>query len=269
MDKRIASNLVVGVFAFLGLTLFVWLLFNMGSGQGVFSSNYALWGKFEHVKGLHFGSEVTLNGLRIGTVKQINFSPDNKELNVELSIAKRFQQNIRKDSIAKVVTQGMLGDKFVDISLGDPAQEVLNDGQAIVTMEEKDLFSKSGGLIDELSKKLDKKGEIDEILRNLNRASFSIAAIASEAQKGKGILAEVTRGNSGEKLNRSLTHLENILRKIDEGEGTLGGLMNDPTVYEDVKTIVGGAKRSSVLKYFVNQFKDSGVAPAVEEKKKK
>lgn len=258
MDKRITNNLVLGAFVLLGSTLFVLLLFNMGEGQGIFSSQYNLYGHFPHVKGLHYGSEVALNGLRAGTVKEITIGPDGKELIVQLSIHKKFQEKIRRDSIAKVVTQGMLGDKYIDVTLGLPDQEMLKDGESIRTEEEKDILSKSGGLIDEISKKLDKKGEIDEILRNLSQASAHLAAITADATKGKGLLAEVTKGSSGEKLNRSISSLESILRKVDQGEGTLGALINDPTVYEDIKTIMGGAKRSTVLKYFVNEFKDDG-----------
>ena len=264
MDKRISTNLFVGVFVLIGLTLFVLLLFNMGGGQGVFSSQYTLFGKFAHVKGLHYGSEITLNGLRVGTVKNIHISAEAKELVVELSLNKKFHDRIRKDSVAKVVTQGMLGDKYIDVTLGTPTEPTLNHGEFIETAEEKDLFTKGGGFIDELSKKFDNRGDIDSILKNLNRASYDIATITAEAKKGKGLIAELTNGKSGERLASATTHLESILRKIDEGEGTFGALMNDPTIYEDVKTILGGAKRSSILKYFVNTFKDS-----TEKEKKK
>lgn len=265
MDKRVGSNLIVGGFVVLGLVLFVFLLFNMGGGQGVFSSRYTLYGKFSHVKGLHYGSEVTLNGLRIGTVKEINIGPDGKELVAQISINRQYSNKIRKDSIAKVVTQGMLGDKFIDISLGSDATEELKEGDYLDTQEEKDILSKSGGLIEEISKKFDRNGDIDEILKNLSAATANIKQITADATKGKGLLAEVTKGESGNKLNRAMGHLESILKKVDNGDGTLGALMNDPTVYEDIKTILGGAKRSSILKYFVGQFKDSGQ----EEPKKK
>lgn len=254
MDKRIASNVILGTFVLIGLTIFVLLIFNMGGGQGIFTSQYTLYGRFSHVKGLHYGSEIALNGLRIGTVKQIHIDQESRELIVEISIAKKFQDKIRKDSVAKVVTQGMLGDKFIDISLGTPDQETLKQGEYITTLEEKDILTKSGGLIDELSKKLDKRGEIDEILRNLVRATANIAQITTDAQKGKGLIAELTKGTSGEKMNSAVTRLDNIMRKIDQSEGSLGAFINDPTIYEDVKTILGGAKRSSILKYFVNQF---------------
>ncbi|NBT58027.1 hypothetical protein EBT16_04505, partial [bacterium] len=64
-------------------------------------------------------------------------------------------------------------------------------------------------------------------------------------------------GTSGRSLNEALSHLDSIMKKIDSGDGTLGSLVNDPTVYEDVKSVLGGAKRSSILKYFMRQFIES------------
>ncbi len=55
-----------------------------------------------------------------------------------------------------------------------------------------------------------------------------------------------------------MDHLEEITRKINSGQGTLGAIINDPTVFEDLKSMMGGAKRSSVLKYFMQKFIQSG-----------
>ena len=65
MDKKITNNLVLGAFVLVAFFLFVFLLFNMGSGTGIFSRQYTLIAKFPHVKGLHLGSEVSLAGLRV------------------------------------------------------------------------------------------------------------------------------------------------------------------------------------------------------------
>jgi phospholipid/cholesterol/gamma-HCH transport system substrate-binding protein len=47
--------------------------------------------------------------------------------------------------------------------------------------------------------------------------------------------------------------MSSIFEKIDNGQGTLGGLVNDPTIHDDLKTILGGAKRSTILKYIIRQ----------------
>lgn len=259
MDKRISNNIIVGIFVAVGFALFVFLLFTMGGGQGIFRSHFALYGRFPHVKGLHPGSEVSLSGLRIGTVKTITVATDEtKELIVEMSITSSFRDKIRKDSVAKVVTQGVLGDKYIEISIGSPDAPVIEPNSQIPTQEVQDLFAKGGGLVEDIAKHFKNGGDFETFIKNLNIISHNLAVLTTDLSKDKGLIHEITRGTSGQKLNSSLTHLDNILKKVDSGEGTLGALMNDPTVYEDIKNILGGAKRSNVLKYFMRQFMEDG-----------
>ena len=55
------------------------------------------------------------------------------------------------------------------------------------------------------------------------------------------------------------------MEKIDEGQGTLGGLINDPTVHDDLKTILGGAKKSKLLKFLIHQATKGGEEAEKEE----
>ncbi len=98
--------------------------------------------------------------------------------------------------------------------------------------------------------------------------STNLVELTSQAKNKNGLLHEVVHGNSGAHFNKSTASLSSILQKIDHGEGTLGALINDPTVYEDVKAMMGGAKRSTVLKYFMKQFIDSGDKEASKEEEK-
>ena len=84
-----------------------------------------------------------------------------------------------------------------------------------------------------------------------------------------GLWSELVRGNSGTHLSSASDHLSSILRKIDSGEGSLGALINDPSVYEDLKSMMGGAKRSAILKYFMRSFIESGKDGSPENSSKK
>ena len=92
--------------------------------------------------------------------------------------------------------------------------------------------------------------------------------MTSEAKTKNGLLHELIYGASGAQFSKSTTSLSSILQKIDQGEGTIGALINDPSVYEDLKSMMGGAKRSTVLKYFMKQFIDSGDKEAEKEDEK-
>lgn len=259
MDKKIANNMLVGIFVAVGFVVFIFLVFNMGGGGGIFASNYTLYAKFPEVKGLHPGSEISLSGLRIGVVKDITVSTDGtKQLITEFSISRKMKSQIRQDSNAMIRTQGMLGDKYIEISIGSASSPELESGAFIRSVEEQDFFSKGGNLVEGISKQFKDGGNVDVLLANLTRLSDNLATISTDIRKNRGVLNELIYGKSGESLNRSLNHLEGILKKIDSGDGTLGSLVNDPTIYEDLRAMMGGAKRSSILKYFMREFIEEG-----------
>jgi phospholipid/cholesterol/gamma-HCH transport system substrate-binding protein len=258
MDKKIANSMIVGVFVILGFLALVFVLFTMGSGS-VFTPTFRLKAKFSQVNGLHMGSEVLLAGLRIGVVKDITISAgENKELVADLSLEREYQDRLRADSVASIKTAGVLGDRYIEISIGSPSAPVLQHGEFIKTEEPPDLLSQSGHLVEGISKEFDKNGEFTQFLTHLNTLSENLITITADIRKDKGLLHELVYGSSGAKVNQSVDHLEQILRKINNGEGSLGALINDPTVYEDVKAMLGGAKRSTILQYFMKQFIQSG-----------
>jgi len=259
MDKKIANNIIVGVFILLGILGFVFVIFSMGNGRGFLSPQFTLYGKFSNVKGLHYGSEVSLAGLRVGVVKNITVSDtETKELIVELSLSRSVSDRIRQDSVATIRTQGVLGDKYIEISIGTPSLPALEDGSMIQTSELSDLFTKGGNLVEGINRYFEKGSKFDDLIINLNQVAHNLATITSQVRQQKGLLHEMIYGTSGEKMSRAVGHLEAIASKIDRGDGTLGALVNDPTVYEDLKHLLGGAKRSSVLNYFMRQLIESG-----------
>lgn len=262
MDKKIANNVIVGIFVIVGFVGFLFVLFNINGGKGMFSRDKSIFGKFEHVKGLNYGSEVALAGLRIGTVNKISLAPDGtKELVVEMTISPDMFDRIRKDSVATIKTSGVLGDKYIEISIGTLTEPGIEAGAFIPTEEPADIFSKTGTVVDDISRQFKQGSDFDQLLANLNRAASNLVVITDGLKSKTGLWHEMVAGTSGEKVSKATGHLEGILRKVNAGEGTLGALINDPTVYEDLKALMGGAKRSSILKYFMRQFIESGEVP--------
>ncbi|MEZ4815611.1 MAG: hypothetical protein R3A80_10465 [Bdellovibrionota bacterium] len=80
---------------------------------------------------------------------------------------------------------------------------------------------------------------IDKILENLERASDN--------------LKKNTEGNWGTSIDKTLARLESVVTKIDKGQGTLGALVNDSSLHEDMRVLLGGAKRSKIVRFLVKQ----------------
>lgn len=267
MDRKLGNNVIVGALVVAGICAFVFILFNIGGGGGLFSRNYSLYSRFKHVKGLHFGSEVSLAGLRIGTVKDISIAKDNpKELLVELHIDATHRDRIRGDSVATIRTQGVLGDKYIEVALGSPDFPVLPPGSTLATREDEDFFAKGGSLVSEVKRQFEKGGDVDKVLANLAVLSQNLVVLTTDIRRERGLLHEMVYGKSGAELSAAARELHLILAKIQQGEGTIGGLVNDPTVYEDLKSLLGGAKRSSILRYFLRSFSEDGQPKAQADK---
>ena len=119
----------VGVVIAVAALVLVIAVFAVGDQEGVWKRRYELRVKYTDIYGLQTGCNVRLAGLRVGAVKHIEFSrtePGN--LIVVLKVDRNVQSLIRSDSKAIIGTLGLLGDKTVEISVGSPDQEMLEDG---------------------------------------------------------------------------------------------------------------------------------------------
>src|SRR5438105_973529 len=140
MEKRGVNHLIVGAFVLAGVISLITVLFNIGGGKGVFTRKGKYYAKFSHVKGLNYGSEVSLMGFRIGTVSGIKVGDaGQKDLVVEMEIDKDMQDRLREDSIATIRTSGVLGDKYVEINMGSANSPPLKDGSFVKSEEPEDI----------------------------------------------------------------------------------------------------------------------------------
>lgn len=107
------------------------------------------------------------------------------------------------------------------------------------------------------------KGRLGSSLQSLSTSADNLEDITTRLRSGPGMLHEAIyaegKRSLAENLNDAALRLNNVLTKLDEGKGTLGAFLNDPTLYEDMKIITGGAKRSGrvrrVVEYTINKYK--------------
>ncbi len=120
----------VGVFVFLALLFLSIGIFLIGNKEFLFSPTYRLKAEFQTVSGLNNGAEVRIGGIHQGTVTEIDLpSQPGGKVNVVMNLRTQTRDVVRSDSRATIKTEGILGDKFVEISFGSPnAGAVPNDG---------------------------------------------------------------------------------------------------------------------------------------------
>src|SRR5262249_45834385 len=125
-------------------------VFLIGNKDFLFSSTYRLNAEFQNVAGLNNGAEVRIGGIHQGTVKEIDLpsQPDGK-LTVVMNLKSETRNIIKKDSRASIKTEGLLGDKYVEISFGSPRAEPIADGGTIASEPQKDMSEQAQALADD------------------------------------------------------------------------------------------------------------------------
>jgi phospholipid/cholesterol/gamma-HCH transport system substrate-binding protein len=199
-----------GAFIFIALIIFAVMIFWIGGNRFLFSGTYLIRAPFDNVAGLDEGAPVRTGGVRIGTVERIQLpqQPDDK-ISVEMQLQNSTKNVIKKDSIASIETEGLLGSKYVALSFGSMEADQVRDGDSIESrppIDYADVAKKAGEMLDSAKDALDS--------------------------------SKVTIAN----LNDATGDLKSITGKINSGQGTIGALLNDRSVFQSLNATLYQAK---------------------------
>lgn len=261
------SELKVGIFVLVGLFILAIAVFYV-SGGGILGTKYRLTTYLPEVDGLATGAPVSLDGVQIGNVEAINLTPHppdrDHSITLTLRVDKKYQNDIRTDSNASLVTQGLLGDRYVTITRGLtgtplPANGTLN-GQEEAAMKEivergADLMQNLGALTDDLKGIVDEvhngRGTLGKLMNdptlynNLNDTVTKIDAMATSIQQGQGSIGKfMTDDDLYNKADSAIGKADDVLGAVRDQKGSLGKLVYDPSAYDSIK---GVADKSDAL----------------------
>lgn len=124
------TQFLVGIFALIGIAALVVLSISLGKVQVFAPAGYTLYANFDNISGLKVGDSVDLDGVHIGKVTGIRL----KDLRAHVSLFVDQGVQIDKDAIAGIKTEGLLGNRYVSISLG-PSDKILTDHDTIMQTE--------------------------------------------------------------------------------------------------------------------------------------
>src|ERR1700733_11494159 len=161
----------VGAFLIGGTVLFGIGLFLIGSRQKVFSRGFEVYSDFTSVSGLETGADVRVSGLQAGELLEIQVPREpSGQYRVKLRLDQKVHPLIRQDSIAAIETEGLVGDKFIEIDKGSDSTPECPSGGTIPSMEPfdfSDLMKEGRGLLDTTNATLESAGEVAD---NMNQA---------------------------------------------------------------------------------------------------
>ena len=273
---KFSRELKTGIIVVGGLALFI-LGFSFLKATPIFDNSKIFYAVYKHVGGLQSGTQVSINGLAVGTVKSIRFKDASGALLVTFSVDSSFE--FSKNSIAELYDTGIIGGKGIQINpvfdgaplaqSGDTLQTNVRPGltelvqQKLTPLQLKvegavmnadSLLMNFNDVFDEPTKRnlresveglkkivqnfeqtsatlnsllAENKSELDSSIQNINTISGNFATLSDS-------LAQAGLGKTIKSLDATVANLNGILEKINNGDGSMGKLMNDKELYQNL-----------------------------------
>jgi len=256
VQRERALKFRVGVFVLFAVLAFLGAIYALGARARLFEVRYTIYADFTQVGGLAEGATVRLAGVQIGRVIDVSLPAEpGGKVRVAMSIAKQYANRIRKTSVARIATQGLLGDKIVEITVGTADAPAVQAGEAIATrdpFEMGDAIAESAGTIKSITalaealrktaESLNQSGVIEhasETVKTAQRLTERFGRIADQVERGRGwahvLLYEepvVLR-----RLNDMIASTQTLLDRVERGEGAVGVLTSSQST-EAAKRLV-------------------------------
>jgi phospholipid/cholesterol/gamma-HCH transport system substrate-binding protein len=234
-----AEKLRVGVFVILALLTFLGLIYALGARARLFESRYTVHAEFTEVGGLLEGATVRLAGVQIGRVTAVTLpgQPGGK-VQVDLTLARRFSDRIRKNSVARIETQGLLGDKIVEITVGDATSPPLAPGEMLVSRDPADFgrIISSGAetaknvaeLAISLKETADKVNQ-SKIIENAAATVNKLGNVVDQVEHGRGWAHALLYEEpvALRRVNDLIASTQTLIDRVEKGQGAVGVLVSN------------------------------------------
>lgn len=242
--KEENRNIRLGLFVGIATILLIAALYIVGDKQNLFGSSFRISANFHDVNGLMKGNNVRFAGIDIGTVESIEIINDTS-INVVMVIEKKLQEHIKKNAIASIGTDGLMGNKLVNINTSKEPSDAVSEGDVLQSLNPL---------------------EMDEMIRTLNVTNENIKVISGNL---RSITDKFNNKNSlwsilmdtvvADNVKTSIVNLKlmsnhgimitgNLKALIDDvknGKGSIGALITDTTFASKITQTVVKLERVS------------------------
>jgi phospholipid/cholesterol/gamma-HCH transport system substrate-binding protein len=245
MKKTTNEKLKLGIFVIIGLFIFIVAIYFIGQRQNIFAKTFSISTNFNNVNGLINGNNVRYSGINVGTVKSITMVNDST-INVVMLIEEKMINHIKKDAIATIGTDGLVGNMIVNIIPGNGVNGAISSGDIIKS------YTKIG-----TSDMLNTLSVTNENAALLTAKLLKIADAMADSKGTFGMLINDTIVSNNLKLtvnqlrimsieaSKSMKELNSIISSINFNESIAGTLLNDSLQSLKMKNIITNLENST------------------------
>ncbi len=268
MKNNVSSKIRLGIFISLGILVFIAAIYFLGEKQQLFRSTFRLSGVFRDVGGLQAGNNVRLSGINVGTIENITIISDTS-VRVGILVEESSRKFIKKDALATIGSEGLMGNKVLIISPGTGGKKVIENNDVIETappINMDDILISLKATIDNTSNITDYlktitynvqsgKGTIgrlimdkswresfDTTFANLKDGSAGFKTFMEKTEQLDLLLAALT--TTVENASNVTLNLANITNNMQSGKGIVGKLLMDQSTGENFDTTLVNLKNS-------------------------
>ena len=247
MKNTNAHKIKLGLFVIISTILFVSAVYLIGQKQSLFQKTFTISAYFQNVNGLQKGNNVRYAGINIGTVTAIEMVNDST-IKVDMTIEEKITEHIKKNAIAAIGSDGLVGNMIVNILPGKGADSTISNGDIITT------YSKIGpdDILSTLSVSSENAAMLTSDLLQITRAMIegkgTLALLLNDTIMAKDLRYSVTNLKTASlDASKTIREINDIISSLKSNDDTvLGMLLNDSISGEKLKSIVGNIETSSL-----------------------
>ncbi len=242
-DNR--RKIVVGAFILIGLAIFILGVFTLGSQKKAFVKSFTVDVIFNDIQGLKTGNNVWFSGVKIGTIKKIQFY-GNSQVQVLLNIEEEAHKYIHKDASASISSDGLIGNKIIVINGGTPKFPFVEDGDRLrvnTTLSTDDIMKtfqvNNKNLVDVTS-------DFKILAKSLVEGKGTVGALLTDQQIAEDFKAIVVNlRNTTASANKMATELDAFTKTLNTKGGLADKLLTDTAVFAKLEASVSELQKTA------------------------
>lgn len=202
MKKNTGNKIKLGIFVSVGIVLFITGIYFIGDRNQLFSTTFTIKGVFKNVNGLKIGNNVQFSGINVGTVSNIKIISDTS-VEIEMAIEENVRKFIKKNSTAIIGSEGLMGNKIMNITPGSTDEKKIENNDLIKTA--------STIKMDDILLKVKITADNAAII------SEQLAEILLKINNGNGTISRLLQDSTiAENINKTLINLRRSTKGLDE-----------------------------------------------------
>ncbi len=244
MSKEKGYIYRLGFFVTIATILLIVGIYLLGENQNLFGSTVRISSIFSNVNGLQPGNNVRFGGVNVGTVDKIIIVNDST-LRVDMKIEESVKEHIKKDAIASIGSDGLVGSMVVNINFGRGNEVTVEDGDVLLSysrLETTELLNTLGKTNENIAII---SNDILRITKKMNRGKGTIAMLLNDSLMAFELRQSMTNIKSTTAyLNETGKLIKNIADQLQSGDGLVNTLINDTTIMTRIDGIVSQLEES-------------------------